>query len=197
MLVELPLANSDNSILEIKPQDPLFQPFVSRCNAEFRSWARPATAEPPEADPYTGTPRTRNRPSAPGHSIDDTFPRFVEIVQENKSKGLRDSLSDTGWLTPFPVCYSVTRAVPPLVGPPKCDPTGESVRVPGDLLVGPEFWDDSRRLFYVRQCNQERGGLQVELRNGTNDGKKRFVTCMTAAQLSARRQILSQYGLGK
>ena len=51
ILVELTLANDEKSILEIKPQEPSFQKFVSRCNAEF-----PATRAPaPPGPQFSGT----------------------------------------------------------------------------------------------------------------------------------------------
>ena len=131
------------------------------------------------------------------HSLNDTYARTIEIVQENKSKGAPDALgnmfSPIRALRQLDVCYSISHAPqdPPHVYR-KCEKTGEVVRVPGDLDVPPDFW-----VRYLERCNQTSGaGLEVKLKGlAHDDGRKRFIHCGDATTLDVVRKGLIEAGV--
>ena len=158
--------------------------------------------QPSCADVFAGTVPVK--PLAPGHSITDTYARTIEIVKENASKGIPDALTPhinphpgREWLAPVPVCYSITHGVadPPGVNR-KCDPTGELVRVPGDLDVPSDFWES-----YDRRCkniHMQGPGLEIKLKDsGHDDHRKRFISCTEIFLLGALRKQLIDLGFGK
>jgi len=159
-------------------------------------------SKPPCADNDSGTVSLRVR--APSHSLDDTYARTVEIVKENESKGIPDALAPAiqvhpgpQWLRPIPVCYAITHKAgdPPQINR-QCEPTGEVVRLPGDLAVPPDFWQS-----YDRRCKEmhmQGPGLEVKLKDPKpDDGRKRYIHCGDAFDLGALREQLIELGFGK
>jgi hypothetical protein len=203
--VQLPLTDGDSVLVRIEPQVPSFQQFVSKCLATFPE-PKPARISPPGAaeteNSAAHAPTSSSRtltlphltaPDATGHSLNDTYARTLEIMNDNASKGRRDAIGSTGWLTPFEVCYSVRQEVIDANHVRRvCDKTGEVVRVPGDLAVPPGFWDT-----YAQSCKAAgMGGLEVKLASPSpNDGKKRFISCTGVFLLGAERKQLIEKGL--
>lgn len=142
-------------------------------------------------------------PSAPGHSLSDTYSHTLEIIRDNESRGIADSVpmflkagragsgrgSNPAVFGPLPVCSSINNMR-------RCDPTGETVVVPGDLRVPPGFWDDASPVNYFKLCDRANGiGLEVVLTEHVNDGKKRYMTCPDLTWLKTRRTQLLQLGV--
>jgi hypothetical protein len=162
-------------------------------------WALPGTfpdsindTHPVQRQPMQSQSRLRPN-DATGHSLDDTYARTLEIMNDNARKGIRDAIGSTGWLTPFEVCYSVKQEVIDATHIRRiCDKTGEVVRVPGDLAVKPAFWDT-----YAQSCKAIRmGELEVKLSSPSpNDGRKRLLSCTSLFLLGARRKALTEEGL--
>ena len=149
---------------------------------------------PPRTFPDENNPSPQiapNSSSASVHSANDTYERTIEIVQENKSRGVRD---DVGlWarsFDPVAVCYSFTHGPtdPPGVNR-QCDSTGEVLRAPGDLAVQPNFWQTYDDVFRAPGT----GPVEVALK-GHEDGKTRYISCSTAELLNSRRKTLIQSG---
>jgi len=145
-------------------------------------------------------------PSAPGHSLNDTYKRTIEILQDNKNKGITDSVAlllnrgappqggrgrgaGGGSFGPLPVCYSISDAR-------KCDPSGETVVVPGDLKTPHGFWDDSSPTNYFKLCGRTNGiRLEVILTDHPPDGRQRYMSCPDLSWLKVRRTQLLELGV--
>jgi hypothetical protein len=157
-------------------------------SAEAASSAAQAGMVPHSTAPDPSLPSTASIPTAPGHSLDDNYARTLQIVQENQARGINDPLGRMLHLFgPIPVCSSFTGA------PLRCVPTGEVVRVPGDLVTPPGFWSQSSPAYFGRQCRG--GSLFTEITlNGPTDGRKRYMTCTALFNLSAERQNLATLG---
>ena len=138
------------------------------------------------------------RPVAPGHSITDTYVRTMQIARENASKGVHDNVC---WEGPdnvphsncpsvnfvgLPVCYSFDKSG-------ICVPTGERVHVPGDVVfVDAVDWETFGRPGACRSLPQS---IEVSLKDATkDDGRKRFINCVTAGMLAAVRKRLIDRG---
>jgi hypothetical protein len=141
---------------------------------------------------------------APGHSLSDTYSRTMEIIRENKSKSIRDSLAEMSpqgpqrqggrgggggsLFRPLPVCYSISDSR-------KCDATGETVVFPGDLKMPPGFWNKASPNNYFRLCAPTNGvRLEVTLTEPSSNGK-RYMACADLSWLEVRRQQLIELGV--
>jgi hypothetical protein len=159
--IELPLANGDTPIFEIKPQATSFKAFSKRCDIS-------AAARPSE----TNT----------AHALSDTYTRMLELRRDNIRMSGDDSI-DPQEFYPIPVCYSAGAGT-------KCDPSGEEVRVPGDLAK-PLNWPAFSTTRYCDSRTEEEIVLKSPKQN---DGKKRFLLCTDAFILAHRRALLIKLG---
>jgi hypothetical protein len=134
----------------------------------------------------------RQDATAAGHSLQDSYQRTMQITQQNRSKGIVDPLDRVyNSLPPRPVCSSITPG-----RPPQCIPTGEVVRVPGDLNMPPAFWDRSSPSWYYVTCGGPSRNLGLEIKlNGQTDDRKRYIDCITATFLADRRQMMVDAGV--
>jgi hypothetical protein len=124
-------------------------------------------------------PRPPLPPSAPGHSLGDTYARTMELEKENARKGIRDDVRD---FVGLPVCFAIDRTG-------RCDKAPESVYVPGDLAK-PLDWD----ALGPGICRRQPGlVLEVELKAAPHE--KRFLNCITAGSLAAARKRMIDLGV--
>ena len=188
----LPMSEGGQPEIEIRPQEGNFKAFANQC-------APPGVTDVP-GNPARSTqpiPKTPYQPSAPDHSINDTYAQLSKTVDLNQASGTRDDVGSTGWLPRLNVCYSITHdpADPPHVIR-KCEQTGETVRVPGDLIVPTGFWERSSPDYFANRCKKG-NKLEVKVKGAANDGKKRFITCTDAFVLSGTRTVLLDEGVHK
>ncbi len=209
VLIEFTLADGNAVILELRPQDPAFREFGSRCNvvSPVPAVSQPAgIASSPDVTPNPNVAvHARNAniprnpagtaPRFPGHSLDDSYQRAVEIARENQSKGVPDAMSrlTVAQWPGRPVCSSFTG------NPPACVPTGEVVRLSGDLDEAADFWNESSPGYFRLHCNTSaapwaQGQVEIKLK-GQTDSNKRYVSCATAENLAFYRQTYANLGM--
>jgi hypothetical protein len=127
-------------------------------------------------------------PTAPGHSIGDTYSRAQAIAQGNASKGTRDSinLSYLKARLPLPVCYSVDATG-------NCQKSGETIWLPGDLAQ-PLDWNKFSQTGACRPPQPDQ--IEVVLKStATDDKRKRYLRCVEAGILSSVRKDLVELGV--
>ena len=118
-------------------------------------------------------------PSAPGHSLSDTYTRLREIERENASKGIRDDVRDFVGLRTF---YST--------GKDGWRRAPELVYVPGDLAT-PLDWGP---LSDPGLC-RSRPPLVLEVRLKAAPNENRYIDCLTAGLLAKTRKRLLDLGV--
>jgi hypothetical protein len=138
---------------------------------------RPATKQP-----------SPQLPGAPGHSLDDTYDRAQAIAQANVSNGIRDSVNPSYLKARLPpdVCYSIDATG-------KCQKTGETIRIPGDLAQ-PLDWNKFSQTGVCHPLQPDQ--IEVVLKSTpTNDKRKRYIRCAMAGNLANVRKGLVALGV--
>lgn len=142
------------------------------------------SAVPPQID-YPARQKENLAKGAPGHSLNDTYEKSLEIEKENESRGIPDGIKGTDFLTIF-VCSSITARG-------QCQRTGETVRFPGDLAM-PLDWAALSVVGYCRDRVSE--GVEVVLKTPLQKNvPKRFLRCADALYLNQTRQQLTRLGV--
>ncbi len=123
---------------------------------------------------------------APGHLLSDTYARTLEVAADNANGHVPDSLdkAEAESFMRLYACYSIDSGG-------TCQPSGDTVRFPGDL-ANPLDWNAISSPGYCRS----RPGVEVVLKEPVHhDGKRRFMRCVDIAILAGTRKQLMELGV--
>jgi hypothetical protein len=143
---------------------------------------------PERWDELNGKHTTTSAPTAPEHSLNDTYAQAQTIAQANASKGIRDSVNPSyiKALHPLFVCYSIDATG-------TCQKSGENIWLPGDLAQ-PLDWNKLQQAGACRPPQPDQ--IEVVLKSTvTDDKRKRYIRCGVAAILASARKDLISLGV--
>jgi hypothetical protein len=190
ILVEFTLDNGRKDILKLEPQEATFRSFIAKCASENPPPPPPGTANQPHVE------------SVPGHHLSDTYTQTIEIMKQNAQNHLPDAFTSMPQMLNiiYHPCKGVASNGADVASPQwHCEPTPETIRISGDLLVPAGFWQETGPTSYRQACETARTTppgrhgwvIQIGIVGQPADAHY-FVSCQTIFGLAARRQEIAR-----